>query len=398
MVLKSRAALLALMLLAGAAGAQDWRPVTDPDVVRELFSDTVLTTELKKGVTATARFSSDGTGELKAWGDTFPRQWRVEDDGRACILISGAFECFRIDRNTGEENEFRGTNVATGESVIFTVEGREIRSVVGPKKNAGGAGEPSAEELAAKLANPTTPVMTIGNNLDFITFKGDLPDAGGQSAFRYVFQTSFPFKLSNGGSIFFRPAIPVLFNDPVPNGEGGFDSKGTDFGDIGFDFSYGATTEGGLLWGGGLVGTFPTATDDALGKDRWALGPEILLGVIRKWGVIGGILAHQWDYAGSGDASIDLTSLSYFYAFSLGGGWQIAAGPTISYDHARGGSDAWTVPVGVGLARTSVLAGRPWKFQLQYWNYVRGADAFAPQHQIRLSINPVIEAPWNRGK
>ena len=84
--------------------------------------------------------------------------------------------------------------------------------------------------------------------------------------------------------------------------------------------------------------------------------------------------------------------------FQLGGGWQIAAGPTISYDHTRDSSNRWTVPLGIGLSRTQVLGGRPWKFQLQYWNYVEKPDAFGPEHQLRLSINPVVTAPWNEGK
>lgn len=257
--------------------------------------------------------------------------------------------------------------------------------------------ELSADELAAKLANPTNPIMTIGNNFDFVFFDGDLPGASGQSSVRYVFQTVFPLKLADGATAFFRPAIPVMFNEPVPDGQGGFNSVGTDFADMGFDLSYGKTTAGGLLWGGGVVGTIPIASNDALGKNKWALGPELLLGKLGKWGIVGGVLSHQWDIGGSGDAEIDLTSLNYFYAFPLSGGWQIAAGPTISYDHSKT-DDKLTLPLGIGIAKTQVLGGRPWKFQLQYWNFVKRADVFAPEHQLRLSISPVVRAPWNEGR
>ena len=57
-----------------------------------------------------------------------------------------------------------------------------------------------------------------------------------------------------------------------------------------------------------------------------------------------------------------------------------------------------TLPLGIGIAKTSVINGRPWKFQLQYWNYVEANDAFAPENLIRLSISPVISAPWNEGR
>jgi len=382
-----------LILLSGQSHAQTWQALTDEAEIRALFTDTVLTTQLKDGVVATSRYNSDGTGELSAWGDTFVRGWKVEN-GQACILIDGIYRCLDIEKDADSSNDYRATDPANGESVLFTLtEGRAI-AMPTPDPNTGGAGEPSAEEIAAKLANPTNPVMTIGNNIDFVFFDGDLPGAGSESSVRYVFQTVFPLKLSDGGTAFFRPAIPVMFNEPVPDGQGGFNSVGTDLADMGFDLSYGKTTAAGLLWGGGVAGTIPIATDDALGKDRWGLGPELLLGRVGKWGVVGGVLSHQWDFAGSGTADINLTSLNYFYAFPLGGGWQIASGPAITYDHTKA-DDKLTLPLGIGLAKTSIIAGRPWKFQVQYWNYVERADVFAPEHQIRISISPVVAAPWN---
>jgi hypothetical protein len=241
--------------------------------------------------------------------------------------------------------------------------------------------------------------MTIGNNFDYVAFQGELPGAEEESSFRYLFQTVFPYKLADGkGTVFLRPAIPIFFNEPVPDGQGGFSSEGTDIGDIGFDFSYGQTNKKGWLYGGGIVGTLPTATNDRLGKDKWALGPELLFGKVGKWGAVIGLFTHQWDVAGSGDAKINSSAFTYVYAFSLGGGWQVAAAPVITYDHEAASGNKLTLPLGIGIAKTSVINGRPWKFQLQYWNYVEANDAFAPEHLIRLSISPVISAPWNEGR
>jgi hypothetical protein len=375
--------------------AQTWSPVTSKEKLTQIFSDTTFKATLKGGVKATAHYDADGTGELDAWGDTYAREWKIEGNDQVCVKIDKAFQCFRFEQNPETDNEYRATNVITGESIVISVMPQGTTEVDATIAATGGPAQPSAEEMAAKLSNPTSPVMTIGNNFDYVTFKGDLPGSEDESSFRYVFQTTFPLKLKNGGSVFFRPAIPVFFNEPVPDGLGGFSSEGTDLGDTGFDLSYGITTPGGLLWGVGMVGTIPTASNDKLGKDLWGLGPEVLLGALGKWGVVGGILAHQWDIAGSGDGEIDLTSLTYFYAFPLGGGWQIAAGPSVSYDHTRPDDDRWTIPLGVGLAKTSIIDGRPWKFQLQYWNYVESAEAFSSEHQIRLSINPVVSASWN---
>jgi hypothetical protein len=45
---------------------------------------------------------------------------------------------------------------------------------------------------------------------------------------------------------------------------------------------------------------------------NWALGPELLLGELHKWGAVGGVISHQWDFAGYGTAEIDLTAINYF--------------------------------------------------------------------------------------
>ncbi len=236
--------------------------------------------------------------------------------------------------------------------------------------------------------------MTLGNNFDIVMFDGDLDGASDETSIRYVFQSVFPFKLDDASSILFRPAVPVFFDEPMPDLGGGFSSEGVDLGDIGFDLLYGRTEKSGLLWGFGAVGTLPTSTSDVLGKDLWAAGPEALVGTIGKWGALIGVLSHQWDFAGSGKGEVVVTTFNYVYAFQLGAGWQFASAPAITYDHSRS-DDKLTLPLGVGIAKTAFLAGRPWKFQVQYWNYVERADPFAPEHQIRISINPVVSAPWN---
>ncbi len=390
-------ALLAVLASAPALAA-DWQPVTGRENLARVFTDTVMSATLPGDQTATARYNADGTGVLEAWGDTFERRWKVERDREACVLADRTWLCYTLERDATSPESYRATRVDTQESVIFRVSNGALAVGESVADGEGGAVQPSAEEMAAKLANPTAPVMTIGNNFDYVSFDGDLPGASDQSSFRYVFQTVFPFKLADGGTLFFRPAIPVMFNEPVPAGPNRWDEAGTDLADIGFDFSYGKTTESGLLWGAGIVGTLPTATDDRLGKDLWGLGPELLIGKMGKWGVVGGLVSHQWDVGGSGDGEIDLTTVNYFYAFPLGGGWQLAAGPAASYDHTRPSGDRWTIPLGIGLARTAIISGRPWKFQLQYWNYVEASDAFAAEHQVRLSISPVVSAPWNEGK
>ncbi len=387
---------MVVLLLAGPAHAQDWQPVTGEKRLLAVVQNTRLEGRLTDGVQGVARYNADGTAELNAWGGTFPRTWRVVNGSQICIDAGSESWCSKLEQSTSDPEVYRATRLDTGEQVVFSRRGQiEAGSGGGVADSGGGPAQPSAEELALKLSNPTAPVMTLGNNLDYVLFDGDLPGAGDQTALRYTFQSVFPFKRDDGSSVFFRPAIPVLFDEPVPRPEGGFASAGPELGDIGFDLSYGFTTDTGMILGAGVAGTLPTATDDRLGKDLWGLGPEILVGKIGTWGAVVGVLSHQWDVAGDGEGSINTTALNYVYALQLGGGWQLAAAPAITYNYDAESGDEWTVPLGVGIARTTVLGGRPWKFQVQYWNYVERGDPFAPEHQFRFSVSPVVSAPWN---
>lgn len=113
-----------------------------------------------------------------------------------------------------------------------------------------------------------TSLGTMNFNFDYIKLKGDLPGASSQRAKRVTFQPSLPYKLSDTTNLFVRPAVPVILDQDVPNQSGGFDSKGTDLGDISFDAALTKTLPDGIVLVGGLAGTLPTATDDDLGLDQ----------------------------------------------------------------------------------------------------------------------------------
>jgi len=136
----------------------------------------------------------------------------------------------------------------------------------------------SAEEIARDLANPNTPLASLTFKFQFRTYEGDLPNADDQNGTTLLFQPTLPFPLTNGDKVLFRPAIPLQFDQPVYNaGKLDFDDE-FGLGDISFDLAYAKTTDKGLLLAGGIISTVPTATDDKLGKDRFTLGPEFMIG------------------------------------------------------------------------------------------------------------------------
>jgi len=64
------------------------------------------------------------------------------------------------------------------------------------------AEERSADEIAAELANPNTVLGSMNFNLDYTTYKGNLPGASDQSALRLTFQPSLPYPIEKGVNFF----------------------------------------------------------------------------------------------------------------------------------------------------------------------------------------------------
>jgi hypothetical protein len=387
------AILLISLTFLGKVCAQTWEAIDNPEELAELFSDTEIETTLKDGVKATAKYSADGTGVVKAWGEKFKRTWNIEGNNRVCIGIAVDEEevCFTLERNADNLEQYRAQNLATGEVLELGITiGDTITSVDSANKNQGGAAKPSAEEVAAALANPNTPMASMTFKGQYRTFQGMLPTAGDQSSKTILFQPSFPFVTKTGATVFFRPALPVQIDQPV------FSAASQDFdtesgiGDLGFDLAYGRTTESGVLWAGGIISSLPIASEESLGSDLYTLGPEFLIGKLTSKWVIGAFPSHQWDVGGSGKGDVNLTNIQLFGTVIAGGGWTWGSSPSMSYDH---NNSQWTIPVNFNFGKTVIRNGRPWKLSAEINYYVEQPDAFGPEWMIGINIAPVIENP-----
>jgi hypothetical protein len=379
-----------LLLTSSNTWAQDWQPLTGAESIEALFSDTIMRATLRDNVEAVATYNSDGSGELKAWGDTFPRRWQLKGDDQVCLEIDEQTRCFSIEKDAADTDQYRASNVSSGESVVFSVSEREIVVSHDPSSDsaAGGASEPSAAEIAQKLANPNAPMASLTFRLQQRSFNGDLPGASKQSGTALMFQPSFPFTLENGDVVFFRPNIPLQFSAPAIDPiSGDFESE-SGLGDIVFDVAYGRTTKTGMLYAGGMVVSLPTATEDALGTDRFSMGPEFMIGKLSKKYVLGMFPSHLWDVGGSGDNDVNITNAQLFGTYLPGNAWNFGSSPILSYDH---NSDQWTVPLNFTFGKTVIWNSRPWKLSAEINYYVEQADSFGPQWFIGINVAPVVE-------
>jgi hypothetical protein len=247
----------------------------------------------------------------------------------------------------------------------------------------GAPAELSPEEAARELANPNTPLASLTLKNQWTGWGGDLPGADGANSGTFLFQPSFPFPVSKTGTIFCRPALPYLVDQPVVSATGEVEPT-NGFGDMGMDLAFGRTTSSGVLLTAGMLAGFPTG-QDGLSSDTWTLGPEFLVGHFSKKSVLGVFPSHQWDLSGPKDVS--LTSIQPILAYLPGGGWGLSSSGPISYNWL---SEQWTVPLQLMLSRTVKVGKTPIKLALEGTRYVEQADALGQDWMIGFNITPVV--------
>ena len=274
----------------------------------------------------------------------------------------------------------------------------------------------SAEEAAKKLADPNATIGMFSIPIDYIHYNGDMNGASEQNAIKLSLQPSLPYPIKKGQNIFVRPLIPFVLAQPTISDEGEFIQESIELGDIGFDMAYGISFPSKWMTVFGVAGTMPTATKADLGSGRWMLGPEAFLGKTTKWGFAGVLVSQTWslnknkvenaipdpdDFGYIGEAYypdkrevLSILSGQYMYTVNLKNAWQIQAQPVYLFNYNAKEGSRLTLPLGTGVSKTIIAGKMPMKFNVQYWYYVARAEAFGPQHQIRLQVVPVIKLPW----
>jgi len=193
-------------------------------------------------------------------------------------------------------------------------------------------------DLAKKLANPVAALISVPIQANYDENFG--PNEEG-SVWKINIQPVIPITLNEEWNMISRTILPIIDQDDVPisgMGESGI-------GDIvqSLFFSPKEPTSGGIIWGAGPVFLLPTASDDALGGEKWGIGPTaVVLKQDGPW-TYGALFNHIESFAGDDDrADVSATFFQPFLSYITKTKTTIGLNTESTYDWE---SEQWSVPI-----------------------------------------------------
>lgn len=138
-------------------------------------------------------------------------------------------------------------------------------------------------------------------------------------------------------------------------------------------------------WGLGPVMLFPTATDDALGAEQWAIGPAVGFTARQPWLLWGLFNQNLFSFAGNGDREdVNLSILQPLLNVSLPDKWSVGASEmNVTYDWTKG---AWVnLPLGMKVAKLVKFGDLPVQFSGSY-EYNFADDEVAPEWAVNFTV------------
>lgn len=245
-----------------------------------------------------------------------------------------------------------------------------------------GSGGGDAQDLAKKLANPVSDMVSLPLQFNWVNGNGPQEDL------RFVmnFQPVVPFAISPNWNLIGRWIMPYI-SQPASVG------SATGLGDITASAFFSPSASTGLLWGAGPVVSLPTTSDPALGSGKWSAGPTVVL-VKQAGSWTYGMLWNQlWSFAGTSKADRSDISHALFQPFLAhvtphGVTYTLQSEATANWLAARS-SDTWTIPINVQVSKVTRMGPFPASIAGGAGVFVAKPDD-GPEWQLRTIFTMIL--------
>jgi hypothetical protein len=152
-----------------------------------------------------------------------------------------------------------------------------------------------------------------------------------------------------------------------------------------------APPAGGPVNGGiGRSISFPNATDEKLGTQKWSAGPSaVALATPGPW-VVGALVRQLWSFAGDDDRQdVSQLLIQPFVNYNLPEGWFLVSARIITANGEASSDDTWLVPLGGGAGRVFKIGPQPVNVGLQaYYNVEK--PQFGPEWSLRFAVSLLL--------
>jgi hypothetical protein len=200
-----------------------------------------------------------------------------------------------------------------------------------------------------------------------------------------VVQPVIPISLNDDWNLISRWVTPIAALPRVSAAQG---SK-FGLGNMEPEFYFSPTHVGDVIWGIGPKLWLPTATDKALGLDKWGAGPTaVVLSIQGPW--LYGVLANNV-WAGSGTQKANQLTINPFANYNFSDGWYLSSSEVITANWMAKSGQQWTVPVGGGVGRLFRVDGHPINARFEVLNNVVHPQG-APNWQIQMQVQLLFKA------
>ena len=248
-------------------------------------------------------------------------------------------------------------------------------------EHAGSADETGSQELAKKLSNPISDLVSVPFQFNWENGVG--PDNGLKTVLNI--QPVVPFEISHKWNLIERWIMPYVSQPEYLQNASGLS-------DITFSSFFSPNTGKSLIWGVGPVLTLPMSSDAAVGSGQWSAGPTFVVLKLQGDWIYGLLWNQQWSYATVSDRARVAVNQGFFQPFIA---WTRPSGVTVTLQSESianwnaAENSTWTVPINLLVSKVTTLGPFPFSVQGGAGVYVASPDS-GPDWKLRAAFTLIL--------
>ncbi len=240
---------------------------------------------------------------------------------------------------------------------------------------------PESEDLAKKLANPISDLVSIPFQMNWDSGVGPTD----QTRFLLNVQPVMPFALTKDVNMIVRIIVPFLSQPALAPG------APADFGmsDVLASVFF-SPRESSIIWGAGPALSLPSTSQPMLGTEKWSAGPTAV--VLKQQGgwTYGALVNQLWSFAGNTTRSdVSQFYIQPFVAYTTHRVWTMTVSSESTANWEADSGERWTVPVILSVSRLSTFGIFPASYQIGAGVYTVTPTG-GPSWKARFAISVLL--------